>query len=53
MPDADPQRIRRQALPRIARGVAVSGEDVARFEEMPDTFGSGPLRVMLIHGGSL
>jgi hypothetical protein len=41
MPDADPERSRRQALPRIAINASVYGWESARSEEMPDPFGAG------------
>jgi hypothetical protein len=42
-PDADPERNRRQALPRFATDVMACGDSAARIEEMPDTFGIAPL----------
>ena len=39
VPDADPERIRRQA-PRIAIGILATDKVLARFE-LPDTFGDG------------
>jgi len=44
MPDADRQRIRRQASPRIAVGTATVGDTAARFKEMPDTSCGGSSR---------
>ena len=44
MPDADPERIRCQASPRIAIGASVFGQLVARSEEMPDPADTGPSR---------
>jgi hypothetical protein len=40
MPDPDPQRIRGLALPRIATSVTTTADGPARFEEMPDPFGT-------------
>ena len=44
MPDPGFQRVRGQALPRIAIGFATAGDGVARFEEMPDPSGDAAAR---------
>ena len=44
MPDPDRERIRGQALPRIAISASVSGRFMARSEEMPDPSGAVPSR---------
>ena len=51
MPDADPERIRRQALPRIAASVVAPGGGPARSEEMPDTYSSGVLKPQIVTTG--
>ncbi len=40
VPDADRERGRRQASPRIAVSLVVSGDRAARSKEMPDTSGA-------------